>query len=91
MGLDLTLQDCDLLAQGDQDSDQRADRCGGSGAAETSRNAVPHAVTAGENMATTAKIARDEMLAVAKAAPLVKKAPKKGGRFAGLFGRNKKK
>src|SRR6266849_754799 len=30
-------------------------------------------------------------LAVAKAAPLVKKAPKKGGRFAGLFGRNKKK
>jgi large subunit ribosomal protein L29 len=31
-------------------------------------------------------------LAVSKPAPLAKKkAPKKGGRFAGLFGRNKKK
>ena len=30
-------------------------------------------------------------LAAPKAAPIVKKAPKKGGRFAGLFGRNKKK
>jgi len=30
-------------------------------------------------------------LAAPKAAPIAKKAPKKGGRFAGLFGRNKKK
>jgi len=30
-------------------------------------------------------------LAAPKAAPMAKKAPKKGGRFAGLFGRNKKK